>query len=236
WPDYVKSLPQQITPSDIECLVAKDALSLPNNKFRNALIYRYLKDVHPGLPIAKLHDLLNPPPGWTLSSTLNVMEDDSGASGKISLLLFLTIMLAGATVIKVGHIMSAGYSTRKDTVKSFFQNAKVSPLLFRCETDHLTIVQSLFLMTYWNEVSDDQKDAWYGMEVAISMACRFNLHKDPSNFGLEPSKEKLRKRIWWSCFMRYHFITQHMSQCSGLRFGDIDVPLLTVKDVDINPI
>jgi hypothetical protein len=36
--------------------------------------------------------------------------------------------------------------------------------------------------------------------------------------------------------MRYHFITQHMSQCSGLRFGDIDVPLLTVKEVDISPI
>jgi hypothetical protein len=102
-----------MTPSDIECLVAKDALSLPNNKFRNALIYSYLKDVHPGLPIAELHDLLN------------VMEDDSGASGKISLLLFRTIMLAGATVIDVGHIMSAGYSTRKDTVKSFFQKAKV---------------------------------------------------------------------------------------------------------------
>ncbi|KAH8590460.1 hypothetical protein B0O99DRAFT_634428 [Bisporella sp. PMI_857] len=58
-------------------------------------------------------------------------------------------------------------------------------------------------MTYWNEVSGDQKDAWYWMEVAMSMACRFNLHRDPSNFGMEPN---------------------------------IDVPLLTVKEVDISPI
>ncbi|OBT49844.1 hypothetical protein VE04_09646, partial [Pseudogymnoascus sp. 24MN13] len=93
---------------------------------------------------------------------------------------------------------------------------------FDYESDRVAIVQALLLMTYWYETPDDQKGSWHWMGVAISIAHTVGLHRNPSPTAMPPRKQKLWKRIWWSCFMR-----DRLDE-------DFDVPMLELEDFETN--
>jgi hypothetical protein len=112
-PEYLKPLPQRMTSVDIDYLFAKGALSLPEDAVRNALLRSYLEYVHPYMPLIEVHELLQ------------IINDGTGATGRISLLLFQAIMFAGTAFVDMEYLRSAGYSNRKAARKAFFQKARV---------------------------------------------------------------------------------------------------------------
>jgi hypothetical protein len=112
-PGYLKPLPQRMTSADIDYLFAKGALSLPDVPVRDALLRAYYEFVHPYMPLVEIHDLVE------------IIEDGTGASGRVSLLLFQAIMFAGTAFVDMEHLRSAGYSNRKVARKAFFQKARV---------------------------------------------------------------------------------------------------------------
>jgi hypothetical protein len=112
-PEYLKPLPQRMTSVDIDYLFAKGALSLPDVAVRNALLRSYLEYVHPYMPLVEVHELLR------------IINDGTGASGRISLLLFQAIMFAGTAFVDIEYLRSAGYPNRKTARKAFFQKARV---------------------------------------------------------------------------------------------------------------
>ncbi|KAH9208634.1 fungal-specific transcription factor domain-containing protein [Leptodontidium sp. 2 PMI_412] len=219
-PDYLKPLPQRMTSVDIDYLFAKGALSLPDAPVRNALLRAYCEFVHPYMPLLELHHVLE------------IMNDPTGESGKISLLLFQAIMFAGTAFVDMGHLVAAGYTNRKAARKAFFQKARVL-YDFDYEIDRVALVQSLLLMTYWYETPDDQKDTWHWMGVAISLAHTIGLHRNPENSNMEPAKKKLWKRIWWSCFMRDRLIALGMRRPTRVKDEDYDVPMLVEEDFEV---
>jgi hypothetical protein len=91
-------------------------------------------------------------------------------------------------------------------------------------------------MTYWYETPDDQKDTWHWMGVAISLAHTIGLHRNPEKSNMEPSKKKLWKRIWWSCFMRDRLVALGMRRPTRVKDEDYDVPMLTEEDFEIGPL
>lgn len=113
-PGYLKPLPQRMTSVDIDYLFAKGALSLPDITVRNALLRSYLEYVHPYMPLVEVHDLLQ------------IIDDGTGESGRISLLLFQAIMFAGTAFVDMEMLRAAGYTNRKTARKAFFQKARVS--------------------------------------------------------------------------------------------------------------
>lgn len=219
-PDYLKPLPQRMTSVDIDYLFAKGALSLPEDNVRNALLRSYLEYVHPYMPLLELHDLLQ------------IINDGTGASGRIGLLLFQAIMFAGTAFVDVEYLRAAGYSNRKAARKAFFQKARVL-YDFDYEGDRVSLVQSLLLMTYWYETPDDQKDTWHWMGVAISLAHTIGLHRNPEKSNMEPHRKRLWKRIWWSCFMRDRLVALGMRRPTRVKDEDYDVPMLTEDDFEI---
>lgn len=102
-----------MTSVDIDYLFAKGALSLPDIHVRNALLRSYLEFVHPYMPLIEIQDVLQ------------IIDDGTGASGRISLLLFQAIMFAGTAFVDMEFLRSAGYSNRKSARKAFFQKARV---------------------------------------------------------------------------------------------------------------
>jgi hypothetical protein len=112
-PDYLKPLPPQMTAIDIEYLIAKGALSLPDISTRNALLQSYLEYVHPYMPLIELHEFLQ------------IIDDGAGKYGRISLLLFQAVMFAGTAFVDMSYLRTAGYPNRKAARKAFFQKAKV---------------------------------------------------------------------------------------------------------------
>jgi hypothetical protein len=88
-------------------------------------------------------------------------------------------------------------------------------------------------MTYWYETPDDQKDTWHWMGVAISLAYTIGLHRNPGLTSMTAAKQKLWKRIWWSCCMRDRLIALGMRQPSRIKDEDFDVPMLEESDFEI---
>jgi hypothetical protein len=107
---------------------------------------------------------------------------------------------------------------------------------FDYEQDRLVLVQSLMQMTYWYETPDDQKDTWHWMGVAISLAHTIGLHRNPGSTTMSTSKQRLWKRIWWSCFMRDRLIALGMRRPTRIKDEDFDVPMLVESDFEIQPL
>jgi hypothetical protein len=104
---------------------------------------------------------------------------------------------------------------------------------FDYESDRVSLVQALLLLTYYYETPDDQKDTWHWMGVATSVAHTIGLHRNPDNTNLDPKRVKLWKRIWWSTYMRDRLIALGMRRPTRIKTEDFDVPMLTMDDFEI---
>ncbi|KAK6833966.1 Cutinase transcription factor 1 beta [Apiospora arundinis] len=158
-----------------------------------------------------------------------------GLYGQISLFLYHAVMFASTAYVDVKFLKEAGYPSRKSARKAFFQKTRLL-YDFDYESDRLILVQALLLMTYWYETPDDQKDTWHWMGVAISLAHTIGLHRNPANTNMSLRKQKLWKRIWWSCFMRDRLIALGMRRPTRIKDEDYDVPMLDEGDFEIGPL
>jgi hypothetical protein len=203
---------------DIEYLQKKGALTIPDAGLRNELLRSYAQYVHPYMPLLDLKDFLTP------------VEKNDGSS-VVSLLLFHAVMFAGTAYIDMRFLQAQGFETRKAARKVFFQRARLL-YDFDYEIDRITLVQALLLMTYWYETPDDQKDTWHWMGVSISLAQTIGLHRDPAKSSMDIKRQRLWKRIWWSCFMRDRLIALGMRRPTRIKHEDCDVPMLTEDDFE----
>ncbi|KAM5469102.1 hypothetical protein MauCBS54593_004454 [Microsporum audouinii] len=220
-PDYIRALPGKFMAEDIDYLDRKGALTIPSDSLRNELLKSYIQYVHAYMPLLDLDDFLRV-----------IVRND--ASGSLSLLLFQAVMFAGTAFIGIRHLQAAGFESRKAARKAFFQRARLL-YDFDYESDRISLVQSLLLMTHWYEMPDDQKDTWHWMGVSLSLAHTIGLHRDPTSSNMHPKRQKLWKRIWWSTYTRDRLIALGMRRPTRIRDEDCDVPLLTVDDFEIAP-
>ena len=217
-PHYIRALPPRIQADDIEYLQKKGALTIPDTGLRNELLRSYAQYVHPYMPLLDLKDFLTP------------IEKNDG-NNVLSLLLFHAVMFAGTAYIDMRFLQAQGFATRKEARKVFFQRARLL-YDFDYEIDRITLVQALLLMTYWYETPDDQKDTWHWMGVSISLAQTIGLHRNPAKSSMDVKRQKLWKRIWWSCFMRDRLIALGMRRPTRIKHEDCDVPMLVEEDFE----
>jgi hypothetical protein len=78
------------------------------------MLRAYVEFVHPYMPLLDLHDFLT------------MVDRRDGSKGKVSLILFQAVMFAGSAFVDMEHLRTAGYATRKDARKDFFQRTRVS--------------------------------------------------------------------------------------------------------------
>ncbi|EZF33974.1 hypothetical protein H109_03942 [Trichophyton interdigitale MR816] len=220
-PDYIQPLPCKFLTEDIDYLELKGALTIPSDSLRNELLKSYIQYVHTYMPLLDLDDFLRV-----------IMRND--ASRRLSLLLFQAVMFAGAAFVDIKHLQAAGFETRKAARKAFFQKARLL-YDFDYESDRVSLVQSILLMTHWYEMPDDQKDTWHWMGVGLSLAHTIGLHRDPTTSNMDAKRQKLWKRIWWSAYTRDRLIALGMRRPTRIKDEDCDMPLLTIDDFDIAP-
>ncbi|KAK7432731.1 Cutinase transcription factor 1 beta [Neonectria magnoliae] len=219
-PAFLRPLPTKIAAEDVKYLHIKGALSLPTLPLQNALLQAYVEYVHPYMPLMDLNNFLS------------VINTRDGRNGQTSLFLYQAVMFAASAFVDMKYLREGGYTTRKAARKSFFQKTRLL-YDFDYESDRLVLVQALLLMTYWYETPDDQKDTWHWMGVAISLAHTIGLHRNPGSTSMTPAKQKLWKRIWWSCFMRDRLIALGMRRPTRIKDEDFDVPMLEESDFEI---
>lgn len=112
-PYYIKPLPPSIGPDEAEYLEKKGALTVPTHSLRNELLKAYIEFVHPYMPLIDLYDFVT------------IIESGNGSLGRISLILFQAVMFAGSAFVDMSHLHHAGYMSRKEARKDFFQKTRV---------------------------------------------------------------------------------------------------------------
>ncbi|KAL1306656.1 hypothetical protein AAFC00_005330 [Neodothiora populina] len=218
-PSFIKAIPTKYGVDDIAYLVKKGALTLPSPPLRNALLECFMRFVHPYMPLLDLHDLLD-----------TIERNDENTA--ISLLLFQAIMFASTASVDIKYLKAAGYMTRRDARRDFFQKTRLL-YDFDYETDRISLIQALLLMTYWYETPDDQKDSHHWMGIAVSLSHTIGLHRNPERSNMGSKRKRLWKRIWWSTFMRDRLIALGMRRPTRIKNEDFDVPMLAMEDFDI---
>jgi hypothetical protein len=113
-PYFIKPLPPRIGPEEVQYLERKGALTVPSNPLRNELIRTYIEFVHPYMPLIDLYEFVM------------IINSENGALGRISLILYQAVMFAGSAFIDMQHLFNAGYTSRKQARKDFFQKTRVS--------------------------------------------------------------------------------------------------------------
>ena len=111
-PPYLRPFAWDLSPEDFEYLVKKGAFAVPTESFRDELLRAYVDFVYPFMPTVDIHHVVS-------------CIDSKGANGQISLMLFHTIMFAGAGHISTEYLQREGLS-RQVARKMFYQRAKVS--------------------------------------------------------------------------------------------------------------
>ncbi|KAK4947681.1 hypothetical protein LTR10_013627 [Elasticomyces elasticus] len=212
-PAYIQPIPTTVPADDIEYLQRKGAFTMPDTNLRNQLLHSYVQFVHPFLPIIELEDFLT-------------AIERNKSTNTVSLFLFQAVMFAGALHADITDPASYGYTTLKDMQRSLFNRLRLL-YNFDYESDQITILQAVLLMTYWYEDMDEPKDVMYWLDIAISMARRIDLTAQKTS-----RTYRLCKRIWWSCFIRDRLITLDLSCPPRMFLEHHDVPMLEVSDFE----
>jgi hypothetical protein len=113
-PAFIKPLPSKIGPDEVAYLEKKGALTIPTGTLRSEMLRAYIEYVHPYMPLLELRDFLM------------TIDQADGSLGKVSLILFQAVMFAGSAFIDMHYLRAAGYATRKEARKDFFQKTRVS--------------------------------------------------------------------------------------------------------------
>jgi hypothetical protein len=219
-PLYIKPLPSRLGQDEIMFMERKGALTIPPTPLRDALLKEYAEFVNPYFPLLNFREIVQ-------------TIDRSDGSQTISLLVFQAIMFAGVATVDMRHLKAAGYATRRDARREFFQKTRVL-YDFDYEVDRISLIQSLLLMTYWYETPDDQKDSHHWMGIAVSLSHTIGLHRNPEKSAtMDAPRRQLWRRIWWATYMRDRLIALGMRRPTRIKSADFDVPMLTLDDFDI---
>ncbi|KAF4963729.1 hypothetical protein FSARC_8277 [Fusarium sarcochroum] len=220
-PGYVKPLTTHITADDLAYLEINGALTLPSRKCQEQLIWCFFEYVYPLMPIVDL------------DTFAQALESPGGSPGGISLLLLQAVLFAGSAHIKLEQLRDAGFSTSEEARKVLFRRAQ---LLYDSgtEADPLVLVQALTLMTLWYESSEQHRNTWHRSKTALSQCYAAGFHMDPSrsSLSLSSNTQKLRRRVWWVCFMRERILSLGMRQPQRLNEVDHSVLLLESSDFE----
>ncbi len=90
--------------------------------------------------------------------------------------------------------------------------------------------------------TDEPNDAWQWLGIAHSHAQIARLDCDPAAWKIDGEasgpfvehQRRLRKRIWWFCFVRDRHIGLNSDKRLRIRDGDFNVPMLQTSDFDID--
>ncbi|KAI5458625.1 fungal-specific transcription factor domain-containing protein [Mariannaea sp. PMI_226] len=152
-------------------------------------------------------------------------------SRDVSYLLLQSMLFIGATYCNDDTIISMGFKDRSEAKSLLYTRAR---LLFHAdwERDEITLIQSLFLMSFWKGGRSDVRDVRYWLGVVIGIAESYGLHRSVKFTTNDPHKARLRRRIWWSIYVRERQAAASLGLPSRIRDDDCDIEPLSSSDLE----
>ncbi|CAM1508936.1 Fc.00g026750.m01.CDS01 [Cosmosporella sp. VM-42] len=217
-----QSLLEGVSPASIDHLSAgtsrylrdEGALTLPDLQTCIPALQAYFDWFHPCFPVLDRGDFIQKLAGLD-----------------VSYLLLQAVLFIGTTYCDHTTITSMGFKDRSEAKSLLYTRAR---LLFHAdwEKDEITLIQSLFLMSFWRGGPSDVRDVRYWLGVVIGVAESYGLHRSARFTTRDPHKARLRRRIWWSIYVRERQAAASLGLPSRIRDDDCDIEPLSPSDLE----
>jgi hypothetical protein len=196
----------------LEIMRSEGTLCRPDDRTVSALLRCYFRWFHPCFAIADEQMVWRQLRDLTLSP------------------LFLNALLFVGTIHMTDEDLQSMSLGSKDQAKHLFFNRAKDLYSADFEQNKMPILQSLFLMSFWRAEPCLEKDARYWLGAAISLAQTNALHRStgPSTKSLDG----LKKRLWWSLYVRERQCAAALGLPSRISDDDCDIPPLQRSDFD----
>ncbi|RBA12506.1 hypothetical protein FPRO05_03956 [Fusarium proliferatum] len=185
---------------------------MPPKEISDRLVYTFFEIIHPPYPVIDRRAF-----------------SELYRQGKASPMLLHAMFLVTFILCDESLIQAAGFSDRTAARKHHYLRAKTLYDVDH-ETDRNVLTAAIFLLGFWWNGPDDQKDSWFWLGCATSCAQSLGMYRSTVASRLSPEKRALRKRIWWSIYTR----DRHTAACLGkpcrIRDEDCDIEPLTEED------
>lgn len=152
-----KSIP--ISPARYDFLQSENALTFPSPQVRLDVLRAYFRWFHPCFPVLDRAEIAR-----------------TVESGEISPLLLQGILFIGASYCDEETIQKMGFRDHPDAKAQHYQRAR---LLYDAdwESNKVTVLQALFLMSFWRAGPLNEKNTRYWLGSAISLAQTRGFHR-----------------------------------------------------------
>ncbi|KAL3443583.1 hypothetical protein BJX65DRAFT_311743 [Aspergillus insuetus] len=203
-PAHFGGPPRHLDGTDLEYLKSKRALRIPDEELQRALLQAYLSHIHDFLPIIDLHHLL--------LALLSSSPRSGAPAPLVSLFLYQAVMFASVGSVPLSCLVKAGFQSRVEARTVFAGKVKA---LYKVgfETDHISLVQGLLIVAYWQDFSSCPKQFSHWVNVSWSLLQAMVPSKDGDSpqqsdsqipyrvYGHPRIPIRLYRRMYWSCFL-----------------------------------
>ncbi|KAI1919229.1 hypothetical protein LOZ52_004493 [Ophidiomyces ophidiicola] len=153
--------------------------------------------------------------------------------GRISPLILHAIHFASLVHCEDETYKAAGYSSRFEASSAFYHRAKA---LYDAnyESDAITNLQAVCLLSQWWGTPTEQKYTWHWVGIAVSLAQSLELHRLRAYTNLPTKEIKFRRKIWWGIYTADILEALILGQTPHINDAYCDVPPLNESDFDCN--
>ncbi|KAK4551372.1 hypothetical protein LTR86_011213 [Recurvomyces mirabilis] len=218
-PAFIMPFCNRISSHDLSFLERKGATRIPEPELRDEILRSYLFSVHPFMPMLDTRSFLPA-----------IMDSES--HGQVSLLLFQAVMFAGLHSLPLHVVNRLGFQSTKQARQVFFERVR-SLYDFDVEPDSASVFQALVLMSSWYGRWDERRHTWHWIGLAYDVARTMGLHREPITKHGSDGARGLRKRLWWSLYIRDRLLALGTRRPMRIRDDEFDVAELTLDDFDL---
>lgn len=207
---------QTVEPLTLDILKRQSAFVLPPEAVCSRMFEAYFQCVQPHYPIIE---------------EVNFLQQHSDLSKPPSWLLLQAVLFMAAGHCDESVIRDCGFKSRADARLNLFRRTKAFYDADH-ENDKVTIVQALFLMSFWWATPMDEKDTWHWLGNAISLALTLGMHRSTRSSEMDVMIQRLWKRVWWSLFTEDKHAAAALGRPVHIRQSDCDVEPLEMQDFE----
>ncbi|OAL01019.1 hypothetical protein IQ06DRAFT_273792 [Phaeosphaeriaceae sp. SRC1lsM3a] len=145
----------------------------------------------------------------------------------VSPLLLQAMLFIGVIHCEESTLTNLGWGNRHRAKWLFYIRAKdIYDATY--ETNKVTVIQALFLMSFWRAGALLEKDARHWLGTAISLAQTKALHRAGDDSDEQLSR--LKRRLWWAIYVRERQCGSALGLPNRIRDEDCDIAPLTAPD------
>lgn len=162
----------------------------PQRSVGRALMVSFFESLFPLLPMVDRYETA------ALFDMLYTYQQSSPLL--IHAIFFSACQYADKTVLD-----RAGFSSILQAKTYFFHRAKLL-YMHDCEPDHLKVLQSLILLSYWWMDYTEEKDMRYWLACAVNLSMTMGMHRTvSSSVDMPVQRRRLWRRIFWCLLVRF---------------------------------